>query len=448
MSTNYDPPTAVASRQAQPYPPWPGYRPPGGPPPGYGQQDGPPPGYGQQGGPPPGYGQQGGPPPGYGYPGGPLPGYGYPGGPPPGYGAGPDQHGRGPVRRFRLRLLIAAVVFAVGAATFLGLAPSSASSTAAIAAKVSPGLVDVVSTLGYQGARAAGTGMVLTSSGTVLTNNHVIQGATSIAVTDIGNGRTYQAKVAGYDQSHDIAVLKLQGATGLRTVDLGDSAQAAVGERVVALGNAGGKGGAPSIAEGHIVGLGASITAAEESTGTSEQLTNLIHHNAGIQPGDSGGPLVNAEGQVIGVDTAASSGFRLDSGQAQKTTQAFAIPINEASAIARQIDTGTGSATVHIGATAFVGVQIMSAQNAVSNGVEQGSGAEVAGVLAGSPAEGAGLAAGDVITSVGGQQVSSPEVLQAVLGHHHPGDSVVISWTDQAGQQQSQTITLTSGPAG
>jgi S1-C subfamily serine protease len=370
------------------------------------------------------------------------------GGLPPGYGEGPSGPRRGPARRARFRLLILVVAFAVGAATFLGLQPSSASTTAQIAAKVSPGLVDVVSTLGYQQARAAGTGMVLTSSGTVLTNNHVIQGATSIAVTDIGNGRTYQAKVEGYDRSHDIAVLQLQGAAGLQTVDLGDSADAAVGQRVVALGNAGGKGGAPSVAEGHIVGLGASITAAEASTGTSEQLTDLIHHNADIQPGDSGGPLVNSAGEVIGVDTAASSGFRLESGQTQAHTQAFAIPVNEAVSIARQIEAGTGSASVHIGATAFVGVQIMSASNAVSNGVPDGSGAVVAGILPKSPAEAAGLAAGDVITSVAGQPVSSPEVLQAVLGQHHPGDRATVSWTSQSGQTQSASITLTTGPAG
>jgi S1-C subfamily serine protease len=438
MSTNYDSPSAAAARPTAPYPAWPGY--------GGSGTGGPPPGYGT-GGPAPGYGGTGGPAPGYGGP-APLPlGYGGMGGLPPGYGGGPEGPGRGPVRRFRLRLLIAAVALAAGAATFLGLQPGSASTTAQIAARVSPGLVDVVSTLGYQQAQAAGTGMVLTSSGTVLTNNHVIQGATSIAVTDIGNGRTYQAKVEGYDRSHDIAVLQLGGASGLQTVDLGNSADAAVGQRVVALGNAGGKGGAPSVAEGHIVGLGASITASEQSSGTSEQLTGLIHHNADIQPGDSGGPLVNSAGEVIGVDTAASSGFRLESGQSQAQTQAFAIPVNEALSIARQIEAGTGSASVHIGATAFAGVQIMSAGNAVSNGVPDGSGAVVAGILPGSPAQAAGLAAGDVITAVGGQQVSSPEVLQAVLGQHRPGDSVTITWTGQSGPARA-SLTLTAGPAG
>jgi S1-C subfamily serine protease len=378
----------------------------------------------------------------------PWPGDSGPGGGPPGYGGGSGGQGGSPVRRFRSRLLVAAAAFALGAVAVLGLQAGGASSTSQIAAKVSPGVVDVVSTLGYQQARAAGTGVVLTPSGEVLTNNHVIEGATSIRVTDIGNGRTYQARVAGYDQSHDIAVLQLQDASGLSTVDLGNSSEATVGEKVVALGNAGGKGGAPSVAEGHIVRLGASITASEQSTGTSEQLTGLIQHNADIQPGDSGGPLVNTDGEVIGIDTAASAGFRLEPGQTQTQTQAFAIPVNEAVSIARQIEAGKASSTVHIGATGFIGVQIMSADNAAANGIPAGSGAVVAGVLSGSPAEAAGLGAGDVIVSVSGQPVSSPEELQSALGQHHPGDSVRISWTDQAGQAQSATITLTTGPAG
>ncbi|HEY7145938.1 MAG TPA: trypsin-like peptidase domain-containing protein [Streptosporangiaceae bacterium] len=380
------------------------------------------------------------------------PGYGGPGGP-GGYGGGPGGPGGGPVRRFRSRLLVAAAAFALGAVTVLGLQAGHAgtgASTSQIAAKVSPGLVDVVSTLGFQQARAAGTGMVLTSSGEVLTNNHVIEGATSISVTDIGNGRTYPARVAGYDQSHDIAVLRLQGASGLKTVDLGNSDEAAVGQRVVALGNAGGKGGAPSVAEGHIVGLNAAITAHEESTGTSEQLTGLIHHDADIQPGDSGGPLVNNDGEVIGVDTAASasSGFSLGNGQQQSQTQAFAVPVNEALSIARQIGAGQASATVHIGATGFIGVNIASADNAAASGVQPGSGALITQTLPGSPAQDAGLAPGDVIVSAGGRSVTSPETLQAALRQHHPGDTVNIGWTDPDGQHQSASVQLATGPAG
>ncbi len=284
---------------------------------------------------------------------------------------------------------------------------------------------------------------MLTSNGEILTNNHVIAGATSIRVTDIGNGRTYPAKVVGYDQTKDIAVLQLQGASGLQTVDLGNSSSAAVGQKVVALGNALGKGGTPSVAAGHITGLNASITASDASAGTAENLTGLIHHNAPIQPGDSGGPLVNTYGQIVGINTAAFSGFQFKS----SGTQAFAIPINEATAIASQIVASHSSSTVHIGATGLLGVQITPANNAAANGIQAGSGAAVAGVVSGTPAAQTGLAAGDVITSPGGHPVTSPKGLQAALEQHHPGDSVTIGWTDQAGQSHTATVTLINGPA-
>jgi S1-C subfamily serine protease len=375
------------------------------------------------------------------------PGEGGPAGPggPAGSGYGGGNSGR-PTRRVP-RLLVAATATAVGLATILGLhdagllaSTPTPLTTGQITAKVSPGLVDVVSTMGYQQAEGAGTGMVLTSSGEVLTNNHVVDGATSISVTDIGNGHTYHAAVVGYDQHHDVAILQLQGASGLQTVNLGNSSSTAAGQRVVALGNAGGKGGAPSVVTGKIVGTNASIGASDQLAGTVEQLHGLIHHNAAIQPGDSGGPLVNQFGQVIGIDTA---GGKSQSGQ----TQGFAIPINQAVTIARQIEAGTASATVHIGRTGLMGVQILQANRAAANGVPAGSGAAVAGVLPSSPAANAGLQAGDVIVSVNGHRVTSPEGLQAALEPHHPGDRITVGWTDQQGQAQSGTLTLIPGPA-
>jgi len=376
-------------------------------------------------------------------------GPGDPGGPggPPGYGGGEGPGN--PTRRFRRGLLVAGLAGAAALAAFWGLSAAGVTSgskvltTSQIATQTDPGLVDINTTLGYQQARAAGTGMVLTSSGEVLTNNHVINGATSITARDIGNGRTYQAKVVGYDHGHDVAVLQLQGASGLQTVNLGDSGSASSGQKVVALGNALGKGGTPAVATGHIASLGASITASDEGAGTSEQLTGLIHHNAGIQPGDSGGPLVNTAGQVIGINTAASQGTQFQGQQ----TQAFAIPINQAKSIADQIEAGTSSTTVHIGPTGLLGVQIMSADSAAANGIQTGAGATVAGVVAGTPAAGAGLTRGDVIVSVDGQSVSSPEQLQTALGQHHPGDSVTIGWQDQTGQTQSASVVLANGPA-
>ena len=448
MSSNNDPPTPAETGQTPPGPSGPGADSVGYRADGYPGQDSsvhyPDPAYRV------GYGDQarGG---GAGHPGG----YGYPAGYgiPAGYGGGRHSAPKSPVRRFGRPALMAGVALAVGLGTFFGLQgaglgqSSPVLSTYQIAAQTDPGLVDIVSTLGYQQAQAAGTGLVLTSSGEVLTNNHVIDGATSITVTDIGNGRSYQAKVVGYDRTKDVAVLQLQGASGLQTVNLGNSSTAAVGQKVVALGNAEGKGGTPSVVAGKITGLNAAITASDEGSGTSEQLSGLIRHNAPIQPGDSGGPLVNTAGQVIGIDTAGSSSSSPYQAAQTTATQAFAIPINEALSVADQIEAGHASATVHIGATGFLGVEVASASNAEAEGVPAGSGAPIAGVLPGSAAENAGITAGDVITSVDGQAVSSPSALQAAMEQHRAGDTVTIGWTDQNGQSQSASVTLGAGPA-
>ena len=124
-----------------------------------------------------------------------------------------------------------------------------------IAAAVDPALVDINVDLGYEESQAAATGIVLNSTGLVLTNNHVISGATSITAVDVGDGKSYQATVVGYDRSHDIALIQLTGASGLASARLGDSSKAAVGQRVVALGNAGGTGGTPTAASGAVVAL-------------------------------------------------------------------------------------------------------------------------------------------------------------------------------------------------
>jgi S1-C subfamily serine protease len=314
---------------------------------------------------------------------------------------------------------------------------------------VDPGLVDVVSTDGLAQATSAGTGIVLTSNGEVLTNNHVIEGATSIKVTDVGNGRTYTATVVGYDASQDVAVLQLQNASGLTTASLGDSSTVKTGDTVVALGNAGGKGGSPSVASGTVTGLNQAITASDQLSGVSEQLTGLIQTNADIQPGDSGGPLVNSFGQVIGMDTAASSGYQFQpqSSQTQTATQAFAIPINEATSIAKQIEAGTTSADVHIGATAFLGVGFSPQSGFGGSGFGGSTGATVAQAVSGSPAAKAGLTAGDIITSLGGQSVSSANDIRQILVKYHPGNSIPITWLDQAGQSHTSTVTLATGPA-
>jgi S1-C subfamily serine protease len=326
------------------------------------------------------------------------------------------------------------------------------SNVAAIAAKVDPALVDVNSTFSYQSGKGAGTGIVLTSSGEVITNNHVIDGATTISVTDVGNGKTYSAKVVGYDPSHDIAVLQLQGASGLQTATLGDSSKAAVGDPVVALGNAGGAGGTPTSAGGAITALNQSITASDEIGGTTEQLAGMIQVNADIQPGDSGGSLVNSDGQVIGIDTAASEGFSFSS----SGSQADAIPIDQAISIAKQIESGQGASPVHIGATAMLGVLVQPSSGSQytpgghygngGGGGTSSTGATISSVISGDPAQQAGLAAGDVITSIDGQSVGSASALSNLVISHHPGDKIQVGWTDTSGQSHTGTVNLGSGP--
>jgi S1-C subfamily serine protease len=320
---------------------------------------------------------------------------------------------------------------------------SSSTDVSSIAGKVDPGLVDIDTILGFEGEEAAGTGIVLTSSGEILTNNHVINGATAISVTDIGNGKSYSAAVVGYDTTKDIAVLQLHDATGLQAASIANSFNVSVGETVVGIGNAGGTGGTPRAAGGTVTALNRSITASDEGDASSEQLTGLIQTNADIQPGDSGGSLVNSLGQVIAVDTAASAGFSFQSGGESSGFQGYAIPINEATSIAREIESGTSSSTVHIGTTVFLGVEIEANAQADGGSI---SGAAVAGVITSSPAQAAGLAAGDVITSVGRHTVASADALTELLEPYHPGDRVSIDWTTSLGQTQTASVQLSSGP--
>jgi S1-C subfamily serine protease len=421
---------------------------------------------------------------------GPAYGQGYASGPGwAGYASAPPP----PPRRNHKRglILTGAVALAAGAtagaligsthgvtASTMTAASRTPLSASQIASRVDPALVDIVTTLGYQNGSAAGTGIVLTSDGEVLTNNHVIRGATSIKVTDVGNGRTYTAKVVGYDASKDVAVIKLQNASGLTTANLGDSSSVQRGDSVTALGNAGGKGGTPSVASGTVTALNQSITASDEGSGAnSEQLSGLIETNADIQPGDSGGALVDAYGQVIGMNTAASTGTQFQSESGQAAAQAYAIPIDNAETIADQIEAGQSSSTVHIGGTAFLGIESGGSSSSGSGSGDSGgfggfgqgdgsgfggfgqgdgsgsdgsgasSGVTISGALSGSPAASAGLTEGDTITSVGGQSVSSADDIQQILVKYHPGDKISVSWVDQNGQSQTATVTLASGPA-
>jgi S1-C subfamily serine protease len=181
------------------------------------------------------------------------------------------------------------------------------------------GVVDITTVLGYENAQAAGTGMVLTSDGEVLTNNHVVEGATSITVSALSTGKTYEATVVGTDPTDDVAVLQLADASGLDTVQIDDDTLA-VGDEVTAVGNAGGTAGSTSAAAGAVTALNQAITATDDNGQDATQLTGLIQIAADVVAGDSGGPLYDAEGEVVGMDTAAAS----------TGGQAYAIPITTA----------------------------------------------------------------------------------------------------------------------
>ena len=472
--------------------------PPGGGPGGWG----PPPagGYGQPGG---GYGQPGG---GYGPPGG---GYGQPGG---GYGPpGGPQPGR---RRNHplLYVLVAVVAAALGAGAVFALqakSPTSGSSSFspqdvpspagspgngntntsgidehAVAGKVEPGLVDITATLRYTGQVFEGTGMVLSSSGLVLTNNHVVDGSTGLTATVVTSGRKYRAQIVGTDATDDVALLKLTGASGLTSVRVGDSSKVTLHSPVVALGNAGGAGGTPTVTSGSITALNRTITASDAGSGDSETLHNMLQTNARIAEGDSGGPLANAAGQVIGMNTAANT----QSFGPQGSNEGFAIPINHALAIAHQMAAGRGSAKIHIGQPPFMGIAVASTSSSAassddspqqqlnrlnqtagqfggginSNGrclgnsagnpvprsiAPASTGTLIAGAFCHAPAAAAGLTGGDVILAINGQAVGAPSTLTGVLAQYRPGQTVRVTWMDTSGQRHTSSLTLTTGPA-
>jgi S1-C subfamily serine protease len=309
----------------------------------------------------------------------------------------------------------------------------SAAGAALVTSSVDPTLVDITARLAYPAdTEAEGTGIVLSADGLVLTNNHVISGAESIRAFDVGTGQQFAATVVGYDHSHDVALLQLQGAADLPAARLGDSSKVKVGDPVVGIGNAGGRGGTPTAATGTLVALDERIESANVYDNTSERLDHMIATDADIEPGDSGGPLVDRSGRVIGIDTAGSrgsTGFLMRRG--------FAIPIDAALAEVRLIEAGRSSDTLHVGQTAFLGVEV---------GREHQAGLAVTAVLAGTPAAQAGLAAGDVIVSLDGRTLDSPEALSAVLCRHVPGDAVQMVWDDESGAQHSSGILFASGP--
>jgi S1-C subfamily serine protease len=374
------------------------------------------------------------------------------------------------------------------------LAPGPSTNAPGVVSKVEPGLVIINTALQYASEQAAGTGMVIKSDGLVLTNNHVIESATRITATVVSTGRTYAAKVVGYDVTGDIALVQMEGASGLRTVPIGSSAGLKTGQTVVAMGNAEGQSMIVP-ATGTITALNQTITATNQGGNiSSETLHGMIETNADIVSGDSGGPLANTSGQVIGMDTAGNS-VRFQS----QSAAGFAIPINTALAVANQIIAGQASSTVTIGYPPFMGIYIAHGSNPSPQGQEndqaQGggfsggfgggfggggfggsggsgngngssscytsaggglpapssiapvsSGTLILGVICGGPAAGAGITAGSVITAINGQAVGSPDDLTSVVSKYPPGTTISVTWVNPSGQRTTSSIHLTAGP--
>jgi S1-C subfamily serine protease len=334
---------------------------------------------------------------------------------------------------FRRPLQASLTVFAVVLAlTDPATSVAAPADIAAAAAAVEPAVVQITTKIDYQQAIGTGTGTVIDPGGVVLTNYHVVAGANTITGT-VGGG-DYPADLVGYDRRHDIAVLQLRGAGGLPTAPIGDSGQVVVGDPTVGLGNAHGTGAPLTHETGPVVALNRTVNAEDALTGSSEEVNGLIEVAADVRPGDSGGPLVNGAGQVIGVVTAASVNFQM--GPAGK---GFAIPINDAMAIAGQIRSGAPSDNVHIGPPALLGVGVSTRPRAAP-------GIIVRDVMLGGPAEQAGMGMGDVITVLDGTALDSATTLTYVLDRHYPGDVVDLTWIDRSGQQRTGKATLVPGP--
>lgn len=292
------------------------------------------------------------------------------------------------------------------------------------------GLVYITSTIDYGTGQGAGTGMILTSDGEILTNHHVVEGATSISVEIVSTGTTYDAEVVGYDATNDVAVLQLDDASDLTPVTTDADEVVQVGDAVTGVGNANGDGGAASAAAGTVVALDQAITVSSESGGEAERLSGLIQVDADIIAGDSGGALYDDDGEVIGMNTAASSGSADITG--------YAVPISSALTIADQIEAGEESGTVEIGNHGYLGVELSS----------DVTGALVAGVTDDSPAADAGLVAGSTVTALNGGAVTSGEALASAVSELEVGYRATLAWTDPSGQAHSATITLGEGPIG
>lgn len=322
-----------------------------------------------------------------------------------------------------------------------GSAPSTGPLSAATVAKLDSAIVDINADTAAGGGQVSGTGMIITSNGEVLTNNHVIDDTVNIRAQIDGAGTVYQVKVIGYDAIDDVALVQLVGASNLPTVPIGNSSNLSVGNTITVLGNALGKGGTPAQVSGTVAQIGATITASDDS-GNTETLTSMIQVTAAIEPGDSGGPEVNSAGQVIGMTTAGQTSGNPNQQQTVSTT-GFAIPINRAMQIVAEIQSGSGP-NIHIGLAALLGVGVQASQPVQPDcsASQAATGAWIGAITANSPAAGAGVAVCGRITSIGGRTVSNTGDLHNAMVNFAVGQSVTLTWLDASGVSHSARITL------
>ena len=282
--------------------------------------------------------------------------------------------------------------------------------------------------------RAAGSGMVIDPSGLVLTNNHVVEGATTITVT-LADGRDVDADLVGSIPSNDVALVRVRTTKDLKAVEFGSSSSLRVGDPVVAIGNALGLGGTPSVTAGIVSALGRELDAEN-----GEHLTDLIQTDAAIYQGNSGGPLVDAHGQVVGVNTAVATSQA--NGAAENL--GFALPIDQLAPLIDKLKAGGGD----VRGTAFLGVRTVDIDNvqpAIRDrlGITADHGAFVGEVIAGSAAQQAGIEAGDVIVAIDGKNVKTAADVGEIIAKLKPGDRVSLS-VERNGDERTVSATLGS----
>lgn len=320
---------------------------------------------------------------------------------------------------------------------------SEQNATIDIAKKVGPSVVSITSSSTQQDvfgrtaqATGAGTGIIISADGLILTNNHVVsEGGTFSVITS--DGKQYaNAKVLAKDPTNDIAFLKID-ASGLSPATLGDSSKVEVGSFVVAIGNALGQ-FQNTVTTGVISGKARPVTAGD-GQGSAERLTNLFQTDAAINPGNSGGPLVNVDGQVIGMNTAVAGEGSQGIG--------FAIPINDVKADITSLQ--EKGKLVH----AYLGVRYVpvTAAFAKANGLGVDYGALVYGngqtsaVVAGSPAANAGLKQGDIILKINDKKIDADNPLTTLIGQYKPGETVTLT-IFRDGKEQQIKVQLAENP--